>query len=150
MSTTDRGICSLTSGDVGSVPPVVAISVVSLRPCGTHSTTPGSGNYLRPEDNPFALQIEGAKDSLQFHIDTDDGTANPAHDILLPSPDVTTASVLEEGGIAELKGEAEVEKSCDEEDSGDEEESEEVKGDVRFLNSQQALRLLLTCEGFLG
>ena len=75
------------------------------------------------------MQIEGVEDSLQFHIETDVGTANPAQDILLPLPDVAVAPMLEEGGIAELKGEVEVEKSRDEKDSGDEEESEEVKGD---------------------
>ena len=46
VSTTDRGICSLTGGVVGSAQPVVVESIVSLRLCGTHSTVAGSGDYL--------------------------------------------------------------------------------------------------------
>ena len=129
VSTTDRGIYSSTGGVLGSAPPVVAEFVVSLRPYGTHFTATGSGDYLRLEDNPFPSEIEGAEDSLQFHIETNLGTANLTHDILLPLPDVATALVVEEGGIAQLRGEAEVEKSGDKEDSDDEEENEEVKGD---------------------
>ena len=129
MSTTGRGISRSTRGVVGFVPPIVAESIVSLCPCGTHSTAIGSGDYLRPEDNPFHSEIEGAEDSLQFHTKTDLSTANPTHDILLPSPDTAVASVVEEGGIAQLRGQAEVENSGDEEGSDDEEESEEVKGD---------------------
>ena len=129
VSTTNRRICSSRGGVLGSVPSVVAESVVPLRPCGTHSTAVGSGDYLRPKDNPFPSEIEGAEDSLQFHIETDLGTANPTHNILLPSPDTAAAPVVEEGGIAQLRGQAEVEKSGNEEGSDDEEESEEVKGD---------------------
>ena len=55
VATIDRGICSSIGGVVGSAPPVVAVSVVSLCPCGTQLTVAGSGDYLRPEDNPFAL-----------------------------------------------------------------------------------------------
>ena len=129
MATIDHGICSSTSGVVASMPLIVAVSMVSLHPCGTQSTAVGSGDYLRPEDNPFALQIERAEDSLQFHIEEDIVMANPEQDVLVPSPDVATALVLEEGGIAKLRGEAQVEESNDEEDSGDEEESKEVEGD---------------------
>ena len=129
VSTTDRGICSSRGGVLGSLPPVVAEFVVPLRPCGMHSTTVGSGDYPRPEDNPFPSEIEGAEDSLQFHIETDLSTTNPTHDILLPSLDTAAAPVVEEGGIAQLRGQAEVEKSGDEEGNDDEEESEEVKGD---------------------
>ena len=100
VSTTDHGICSSTGGAVDSAPPVVAESVVSLRPCGTHSTATRSGDYLRPEDNPFPSEIERAEDSLQFHIETNLGTANLTHNILLPSLDVAVAPVVEEGGIA--------------------------------------------------
>ena len=46
VSTTDCGICSSTGGDVDFASPVVAVSVVSLCPCGTYSTAPGSGDYL--------------------------------------------------------------------------------------------------------
>ena len=102
VSTTDRGICSLRGGVFGSLPPVVAESIVPLRSCGMHSTAVGSGDYPRPKDNPFPLEIEGAEDSLQFHIETDLSIANPTHDILLPSPDTAAAPVVEEGGIAQL------------------------------------------------
>ena len=78
MATTNRGICSLTGSVVASVPPVAAISIVSLCPCGTQSIAARSGDYLRPEDNPFAMQIQRAKDSLQFHIEEDIIVANPA------------------------------------------------------------------------
>ena len=47
----------------------------------------------------------------------------------MPSPDVATAPMLEEGGIAKLRGEAQVEESNGDKDSGDEEENKEVKGD---------------------
>ena len=129
VSTTDRGICSSRGSVLGSLPPVVTESVVPLRLCGKHSTAVGSGNYPRPEDNPFPSKIEGAEDSLQFHIETDLSTTNPTHDILLPSPNTAAALVVEEGGIAQLRGQAEVEKSGNEDGSDDEEECEEVKGD---------------------
>ena len=64
VSTTDCGISPSTGGVVGFAPPVVVEFVLSLRLCGTHSTTAGSGDYLRPEDNPFPSEIEGAEDSL--------------------------------------------------------------------------------------
>ena len=51
VSTTDRQICSSRGGVLGSLLPVVAESIVPLRPCGTHSTAVGSGDYPRPEDN---------------------------------------------------------------------------------------------------
>ena len=44
--TTGRGISPSTGGVVGSALPVVVESVLSLRPCGTHSTAVGSGDYL--------------------------------------------------------------------------------------------------------
>ena len=53
VSTTGRGITPSTRGVVDSTPPVVVESVLSLCSCGTHSTAAGSGDYLRPEDNPF-------------------------------------------------------------------------------------------------
>ena len=129
MSTTDHRICSSRGGVLGSMPLVVAKSVVLLCPCGMHSTTIGNGDYLRPKDNPFPSEIEGAEDSLQFHIETELGTANSTHDILLPSPDTAAAPVVEEGGIAQLRGQAEVEKSGNMDGSDDEEESEEVEAD---------------------
>ena len=129
MSTTGCGISPSTGGVVGSAPPVVVESVLSLRPCGTHLTAVGSGDYLRSEDNPFLSEIEGAEDSLLFHTETDLGTESLPLDILLPSPDVGAASVVEEGGIARLSGETDIEKSGDEEGSDEEEESKEVEGD---------------------
>ena len=49
------------------------MSVVSLRACGTQSTTAGTNDYPQPKDNPFGvqMQIERAEDSLQFHIEED-------------------------------------------------------------------------------
>ena len=127
--TTGRGISPLTGGVVGSALPIVVESVLSLRLCGTHLTAVGSGDYLQPEDNPLPSEIEGAKDSLLFQTEMDLGSEILPLDILLPSPDVATASVVEEGGIARLSGEADIEKSSDEEGSDEEEESEEVEGD---------------------
>ena len=46
VATTNRRICSSTGGVVGSTPPVVVVSVVSLCPCGMQSTAAGSGDYL--------------------------------------------------------------------------------------------------------
>ena len=64
MATTDRGIISSIDIVIGSAPPLVVVSVVSLRPCGTQSIAPGSDDYLRSKDNPFTSEIEGAEDSL--------------------------------------------------------------------------------------
>ena len=129
VSTTGCGIFPSTGGVVGSALPVVVESVLSLCPCGTHSTAVGSGDYLRPEDNPLPSEIEGAEDSLQFQTETDLGSEILPLDILLPSPDVAAASVVEEGRIARRSGEVDIEKSSNEEGSDEEEESEEVEGD---------------------
>ena len=129
VSTTGRGISPSTGGVVDSALHVVVESVLSLRSCGTHSTAVGSGDYLRPEDNSLPSEIEGAEDSLQFQTETDLGSEILPLDILLPSPDVAAASVVEEGGIARRSGEADIEKSSDEKGSDEEEESEEVEGD---------------------
>ena len=66
--TTGRGISPSTGGVVGSALPVVVESVLFLRPCGTHSTAVGSGDYLRPEDNPFLWRLRGLRILFSFRL----------------------------------------------------------------------------------